>query len=165
MTTDDVRRLFAYNRWANAKTIKAAGELGDEKLNRDCRSSFPSVFATLVHMLGAEWIWLERWNGSSPSVWPDMDAVKTLADLRARWADVEAGQRTRLSGLDDAQLAQPLAYRNMKGEAYQEPLGLVLQHVVNHGTHHRGQIGTMTRQLGGVPAGTDYIVFVREGTA
>lgn len=164
MTTDDIERLFAFNRWANARTIAAAEGLGDEKLNRDCRSSFPSVFATLVHMLGAEWIWLERWNGSSPAAWPDLDALKTIADLRARWAPVEAGQRGLLGGLDDAALARRLAYRNMKGEPFEEPLGPMLQHVVNHATYHRGQVGTMMRQLGSKPAGTDFIAFIRENS-
>ena len=140
----------------------AAAALGDEKLHRDCRSSFPSVYATLVHMLSAEWVWLERWNGSSPTSFPDMQALRTMDDLRARWEPVEHGTRMFIGGLDEPALDRPLSYRNLKGEPFSEPLGFALQHVANHATYHRGQITTMMRQLGGKPAGTDFITFVRE---
>lgn len=39
----------------------------------------------------------------------------------------------------------------------------MLQHAVNHGTYHRGQVTTMLRQLGAAPArSVDLIVFHRE---
>jgi uncharacterized damage-inducible protein DinB len=162
MTREDVDRLFNFNQWANARTIASAEALTDEQLHRDLKSSFPSVFATLVHMLGAEWIWVERWNGSSPQVWPEMDALKSVADLRARWAAVETAQRAFLRAQDDASLQRPIAYSNMKGEPFAEPAALIAQHVVNHSSYHRGQIATMIRQLGARPQGTDFISFVRE---
>ena len=41
----------------------------------------------------------------------------------------------------------------------------MLQHLVNHGTYHRGQVATMLRQLGAKPIGTDLIIFYRERAA
>jgi len=160
MTASDIARLYAYNRWANARTLGAAETLGPEQLNRDLGSSFPSVQATLVHMLGAEWIWLQRWNGSSPSAWPEQAAMRTVADLRAAWRAVEQGQLAVIAALTD--LDRRFAYRNLKGEAFDEPIGMTLQHVVNHSTYHRGQVTTMLRQLGATAIGTDYVTFFRE---
>lgn len=138
-----------------------AETLTDEQLRRDLKSSFPSVFATLVHLLSADWIWLQRWNGTSPPSWPDAEAIKTVADLRARCRDVEQGQQRFLAGMDDRALGVKLAYRSMKGDPFEEPIGLTMQHVVNHGAYHRGQVATMLRQLGVKPPNIDFISYVR----
>jgi uncharacterized damage-inducible protein DinB len=42
------------------------------------------------------------------------------------------------------------------------PLWQALQHLVNHGSYHRGQVTTMLRQVGAGPVSTDLIVFYRE---
>ena len=67
MNLSDIRHLFDYTEWANALTLNAAAELSDEDLRRDFKISHCSIFATLLHMAGAEWIWLERWQGRSPA--------------------------------------------------------------------------------------------------
>ena len=51
MNVQDVRTAFAYNRWANQRLLKAAGELSGEELNRDLRGSFASIKGTLRHLL------------------------------------------------------------------------------------------------------------------
>jgi uncharacterized damage-inducible protein DinB len=162
VTRHDIDRLYSFNRWATARTLESVQPLSEEQLHRDLTSSFPSVFATLVHTLSADWIWLERWNGSSPTGWPEAERMKTLADLRGRWDLVEAGQGSFIATLDDAALGQRISYRNLKGDPFTDPLGDTLQHVVNHGTYHRGQIATMLRQLGAKPQGIDFISWSRE---
>lgn len=161
MNVADITQLFAYNRWANARTIESAEALTDEQLRRDLKSSFPSVFATLVHMLGAEWIWAERWNGASPTSWPAAPRMTTLEILKDSWRAVEADQSAFLATIDDAALAQRISYNSLKGDPFNDPLGATMQHVVNHSTYHRGQIGTMLRQLGASPQVTDFVAFVR----
>ena len=161
MNTSDIERLYTFNRWANARTLGVAEALTGEQLHHDLKSSFPSVMATLSHMLAGEWIWLERWNGRSPSAWPDQGLHRTVADLRPPWREVEQGQIAVIADLTD--LDRRFAYRNIKGDAYNEPIGMTLQHVVNHATYHRGQVTTMLRQLGAAPAKSmDMIGFFRE---
>jgi uncharacterized damage-inducible protein DinB len=42
----------------------------------------------------------------------------------------------------------------------------MLQHVVNHGSYHRGQVTTLLRQLGApAPKSVDLIAFYRERAA
>src|SRR5258708_13350146 len=66
MNLTDVRHLFDYTEWANGLALAAAAELSEENLRRDFSISHSSILGTLVHMAGAEWIWLERWHGHSP---------------------------------------------------------------------------------------------------
>jgi uncharacterized damage-inducible protein DinB len=154
--------LFAYHRWANARTLDAAGRLAAEDFTRDLKSSFPSVRDTLAHLLSADWIWLERWLGASPTQGPEWD-VETYAELRARWRELEERQRAFVDGLREADLDRVVSYRALSGAPYANPLGELLRHVVNHGTYHRGQVATLLRQLGVKPPQTDLILFYREG--
>lgn len=159
---DEIRDLYAYNRWANRRTLDAAERLTPEELSRDLGSSFPSVRETLAHVLAAEWIWLERWRGSSPPGLPEAWDLSRLEAVRARWSEVETDQRTFVEGLDEAALDRVIAYRNTAGTEFENPLGQLLRHVVNHSTYHRGQVVTLLRQLGAEAVATDYVVYLRE---
>ncbi|MGH9383708.1 MAG: DinB family protein, partial [Vicinamibacterales bacterium] len=63
-----VQGLYRYNRWANCRIFEALSHLTPEEFARDLGSSHPSVRDTLLHIVWAEWIWLQRWNGVSPEV-------------------------------------------------------------------------------------------------
>src|SRR5215207_11732488 len=110
MNLADIRQLFGYTEWANALATEAAGRLSDESLRRDAGVSHGSIFGTLVHMAGAEWIWLERWHGRSPAkaeAWSQWstESCTDLATLRQRWSNL-IDQRTRyISELDESKLA------------------------------------------------------------
>jgi uncharacterized damage-inducible protein DinB len=162
-TMVELKRLFAYNRWATTRTLDAVASLTPEELTRDLKSSFPSVVATLAHGLGAERVWLTRWQGTSPTAFPPESSLATLADVRAAWDELWRDQQTYLAGLGDVDVARPLAYKLFNGQADTQPLGDLMRHVINHATYHRGQVVTMLRQLGKTPPSTDYIRFVREG--
>ncbi len=158
----EVRRLYAYTRWANAHMLDACATLDAESLVRDMDTSFGSVLGTLEHLFGADWIWLERWNGRIPSGFPAKGTHGTVDSLRAAWTMLE-DERTRfLSTLDEAKLAEPLRYRNTRGDAFAYPLGQLLMHVSNHATYHRGQVMQSVRQLGGTVKTTDYLYWLPE---
>ena len=161
---NEIRRLYAFNRWANLRFLDAVAGLSDEELGRDMHSSFPNVAATLVHLLGAEWIWLERWSGRSPVGFPEAAELDSVAKVRARWDALWFDQQAFLGGLDDADLARPVAYRNLAGDDFGQPLGDLLRHVVNHATYHRGQLTTLLRQLGHPAPSTDLVTFYRMGS-
>ncbi|MBI3082206.1 MAG: hypothetical protein HYY94_04740 [Gemmatimonadetes bacterium] len=96
-------------------------------------------------MAGAEWIWLERWLGNSP----------TGPDAWAQWTIGQCGELRQLR----AQWRQ-VGFRRLNGEAYSLPLVEQMQHVVNHATLHRGQAVGMIRQLGIVPPTTDLLSYL-----
>ncbi len=159
---DEIRGLYAYNRWANERILDACQALAPEQLGKGLGSSFSSVRETLAHIFAAEWIWLSRWNGVSPRGMPAWE-LPDVASLRARWDEVEAERADFLSRQDDASLRKIVAYRNTKGEPFQSPLWQLLRHVANHSTYHRGQVVTMLRQLGAAAPSTDLVLFYREG--
>ncbi len=159
-SVDDVAKLFAYSRWANARTLEAVERLTAEEFTRPTGGSFGSVQATLAHLCGADWVWLERWHGRSPRELPASRELSTLQALREEWRKVEEAHRAFVEGLTAERMAEPLTYVNFKGETRTYPLGEALVHVANHGTYHRGQVATLLRQLGKTPASTDYLLFL-----
>jgi uncharacterized damage-inducible protein DinB len=161
---DEVRFLLAYNRWANARTFETAAPLTDEELRRDLGSSFGSIHDTLAHVVGAEWIWLERWKGNSPRRLPEPREFADLTALRTRSDEIASGQARVLESLaGDAALDTAISYVNPKGETWTYPLLRMIQHTVNHSSYHRGQIAAMLRQLRHRPQATDLLVFLDEG--
>jgi uncharacterized damage-inducible protein DinB len=158
----ELRRLFDYNRWANLRYLEAAEDLSPEDGARDMGSSFPSVIRTLAHMLGAEWVWLERWNGSSPTSFPDLDALDSVAAVRARWDNLWRDQLAFLDACEAHDPRRSISYRNMSGTPDERPLDELMRHVINHATYHRGQLATLLRQLGRTPPPTDYVRYLRE---
>jgi len=151
-----VAELYAYNRWANGKTLDAASHLSEEERKRPMGNSFSSLHDTLVHMLGAEWIWLERWLGRSPRSLPTAGEIADWTALCSRWKQVEEEQQRFLSQLTAPDLVKPITYVNWQDETWTYPLWQLLVHVVNHASYHRGQVTTLLRQLGAKPESTLY---------
>lgn len=157
-------RLFDYNYWARDRQLAACSALSEEQFRRPLGGSFPSLQATLAHLLGVEWIWSERWYGRSPTEAEAQEfAPERFPNLKAieeRWRPVEPSVRRYLAALCDEQLTQELRYRNRQGEPWAYPLWQALFHLVNHQTYHRGQVTNMLRQLGATPLEVDYLVAV-----
>ena len=165
MNRQDIITLYDYNAWANGRIYRAVEPLAPKAFLRDLKNSFPSVRDTLAHILGAEWIWLRRWHGESPSQILSATDFPTLASLKDRYGAVEKERRAFLDGLSEERLAQSFQYKDIAGNPMRLPLVQSLQHVVNHGTYHRGQITTMLRQLGVTPVSTDLARFYLEHAA
>lgn len=162
MDINDFRNLYEYNAWANRRASDVCAALSAEQLTRNLASSFPSVRDTLAHIMGAEWIWLERWRGASPTSFMDTSQLATVAAIRERWDPIERGLQDYVHSLSPADLQGTLQYKSMAGQPFAQPLWQTLQHLANHSTYHRGQITTMLRQLGAKPVSTDMVGFYRE---
>jgi len=160
MNKNDIHLLYEYDRWANARMLDAVSRLSAEQFTADFSSSFHSVRDTLTHLLSADWIWLRRWKGTSPTAMLNPADFSDFAALRAKWAEVEKEQMAFVEQLTDELLASRLAYTNTKGERSEYPLGQLMQHVVNHSSYHRGQITSFLRQLGAEPVATDFLIFM-----
>jgi uncharacterized damage-inducible protein DinB len=165
MNRQDILTLFDYNAWANTRVLGVVESLPAEQFLRDLGNSFPSVRDTLAHILGAEWIWLRRWHGESPSKGLPAAEFPTVASLRGRFSAVEGERRAFLDTVSEERLARPFTYRDMAGNQHALPLILSLAHVVNHGTYHRGQVTTLLRQLGATPVSTDMSRFFLDRAA
>jgi uncharacterized damage-inducible protein DinB len=155
MNLQSVRTWFAYNRWANRRLLAASGALSAEERGRDLKGSFGSLHGTLRHLLWGERSWLRFWRHDDFG--PDLgdDELPDLPAIEAEWDALDRERDAFVAGLDEAQLAAP---RRVDEEPY--ALGELLQHCLNHSTHHRGQVVLMLRQLGRVPPGTGFRQFL-----
>ena len=166
MNLYDIQLLLTYTEWANDLAMEAAAKLPDEGLHRDFGISHKSIFGTLVHMAGAEWIWLERWNGNSPTkaeAWSrwSIEECNDLTTLKAHWIELVNERTQCVAQLDESKLAAELPFKLLSGDPSSMPLINQMQHVVNHATMHRGQVVGMIRQLGLEPPSTDLLFYLR----
>ncbi len=158
-------QLAAYNAWASASLLSIIDLLTEDQQRRTINSSFPSLYLTVQHLLGAERIWWQRFQPAENIIIPKQavsDATffelsKQLQQQDKEWAGWVAEK-------SEQDLQGELQYRNLKGEPFQQPVWEILLHLFNHGTYHRGQLVTMLRQLGvdSIPP-TDFILWSRKG--
>ncbi|HEY7368814.1 MAG TPA: DinB family protein [Thermoanaerobaculia bacterium] len=160
MNLQDVRTWFAYNRWANERLLEAAGGLSPDELERDLRGSFGSIRGTLRHLLWGERGWLHYWKAGSFT--PDLSPsdLPDLASIRTSWASLEDEKAAFLRELTDEKLRAEV---RVDENAY--VLGELVQHILNHSTHHRGQVVHMLRELGRTPPQTGFRQFVAQNRA
>jgi uncharacterized damage-inducible protein DinB len=162
LSIEQITELFDYLCWADRLMVGAAGELPEEEYYKARGISLGSIHNLLVHLMAAEWIWLQRWRGHSPTRIESYEDYPTRTALEARWPEVHAELREFLGGQTHESLAAPLAFRNIAGEASVVPLGQLMIHVVDHGSYHRGQLNTMIKQAGGQPAPAFYAMYQRQ---
>jgi uncharacterized damage-inducible protein DinB len=162
MNFDQLQTLTDYHYWARDLLLAAVEPLTPEQFTRDLANSFPSVRDTLVHLYGAEWIWCARWEGQSPDALPTPAGFPDLAAVRNAWSEQERLVRAVLNRLGPEGILRPIEYQR-SGVRQAQPFWQMLQHLVNHGSYHRGQVVTMLRQLGTAPPRSmDLIAFYRE---
>jgi uncharacterized damage-inducible protein DinB len=168
MDVNDIHELYRYNEWANDRVFDIVSRLAPDEFTRDLGNSYPSVRETLTHIVWAEWIWLQRWNGSSGQHRFDAAEFPDVYALNTRWVELKTEQRTFVESVTAERLGAVVEYVNLQGRTWRYRLWRQMYHVVNHSTYHRGQLTTMLRQLGTVPIPTDFLVFHDEldsGTA
>jgi uncharacterized damage-inducible protein DinB len=155
-----IRTLYDHHWWANRLLLDAATKLGEVRAGEEIGRQFsePSLRRMFVHVYGVDILWLARWQGVSPGSIPDEPA--TLAELGERWRLLEREQKAFVDGLGESDLERVVDYRLLSGKAYRQPLGLLLHHVTDHGTHHRSEIATMLTMVSGSPPGTGLVRFL-----
>jgi len=157
---DDILELFAYHHWATTRMLGAFEAVTAAQLDQPWGGSFATGRGLLRHVLGAEWLWCERWNGRSPKAIMEPPSDLDGRGFRAEWDKVRAAQQSFLDELSNSQLDGDISYVNLKGERWTYSLSNVLLHVVNHGTYHRGQFTHFLRDLGMAAPSTDFLLFI-----
>src|SRR6476660_9248144 len=118
MFPEEIRPLYEYNAWANRRSLAAAEKLTVEQFTKPMGSSFPSVRDTLAHIYGAEWIWLERFQGRSPSGLPASAEFTDVGSLRQHWLEHEEQLLNFVRGLTQADLECDMEYKTLKFGVY-----------------------------------------------
>jgi uncharacterized damage-inducible protein DinB len=155
-----IRSLYRYNDWANQRILEASARLTPAQLVEGGGASFDSIRDTLVHTMGAQWLYLERWQGRSPQALPDASDFPDLAAIRTRWERIERDTQGFVAAVTEADLTRVVAYLNTRGERWAYPLWQQMIHQVNHATQHRSEAAVMLTKLGCSPGMLDLLYFV-----
>ncbi len=150
------RMLARYNRLANERLYEACGRLTDEARKQIRPAFFKSIHGTLNHILLGDRIWLGRFAGMEmPSTGLDAILYEEFAALRTARAAEDARLEDFVEGLDARFFGATLRYVNNAGNAHEDPCGLLLAHLFNHQTHHRGQVHDLLSQTEVAPPSLD----------
>lgn len=151
---DDFDSLFSYNRWADRLVLDACRALSDEQYVAEPTPGWSSVRSTVVHIVRVTEGWLRLLAGEEVAAFLTEDNLPTLdtaSDRLARSSDLYDALRPRLS---PEFLDHPMTMRG-GGRTIILPPWVVLRHVVNHSTYHRGQVASKLARLGFAPPDTD----------
>ena len=162
MTVKDLETLYDYGYWANKKLFQVISRLTPDQFTQTIGGSFESVRNTLVHILSAEWGWLDRCGGPKRGPRLDPAAYPTLESVMEAWNKVEGWVREFLSSLKDEDLTRKVEFSIEEGKKNCMPLGELMQHSANHAVHHRGQVALMIRTLGHSPGYIDLVLYYAE---
>jgi uncharacterized damage-inducible protein DinB len=156
-------KYAAYNVWANRRIADLFLAAGDAAGEQPIVSSFPSVKQTILHIWGAEWVWLQRLQGVSPTHFPTFDFEGTTAEALDQWLKTSEAFLSYVENTTTDFLHKALEFKNLAGLEYRQQAYEMIHHCMNHSTYHRGQLVMMARQLGieKVPS-TDMIFFLRD---
>lgn len=169
LTSEWLAASARYNRWMNDKLYALAANLRDEERKRDLGAFFKSIHGTFNHLLLADKVWLARFRGdAAPSGFMapgirslDQQLHEDFAALRHDRTQTDEALSGWISQVTPEQLAAPLVFVRA-GKRQNPPLWWAVAHLLNHQTHHRGQITTLFSQLGHDPGVTDLYAMLRE---
>ena len=151
------RVMAQYNAWMNEKLYGLSASIPDSERKRDRGAFFKSVHGTLNHLLSADLAWMTRFTGEGPAPpglgtemyesFDDLSRERRIVDVRiVEWA----------AKLSHEWLEQPLTYTSSVDDVTRTiPTWAAVVHMFNHGTHHRGQLTTLLKQMGLDPGITD----------
>jgi len=156
-----LRTHLAYTNWASNRLVDAAGALPPEELTRDFGTADHSVLGTLAHIYAADRVWLGRIRGNPPARFIDPAKDVRLDALRDDWPRLLEEWRSWAGGMTDESFGARVQYKDLKGNANETPLWQIVMHVVNHATHHRGQVSGFLRAMGHTPPPLDLMAYYR----
>lgn len=142
-------KLYQYNVWSNDRVLHCLQrqQVSDEK-----------ILSVMGHIVAAQFLWLQRIKALPP---PDVKlwGQYSLAHLISLASD--SGKQWLEFVEETDNFSRDLTYTNYVGESYVNNVEMIMIHLVNHSSYHRGQVAMMLRQKGFEPVNTDFITYDR----
>ena len=158
MTPNNHFELLArYNQWMNEKLYQVCAEIPDQKRKEDLGAFFQSIHGTLNHLLYGDKVWMGRFTGHPYSITViGQNLYDNFEELREERIKTDQEILKWSSSLSVEWLESPFEYTsNVDQETRVLPTWILVTHLFNHQTHHRGQVTTLIKQLGYEPGVTD----------
>lgn len=159
----DLIKLIDFNAWANTRIAERVQELPQELFVQHTGGSFPSIKATMRHLLEADWRWLHRWKGHAKVAIPDHWQTEDAISLIELWLPVQQEMKSAILEWPSLGLEQ-VAIITQNNLSLNMSLADSVFHTVNHGSYHRGQLINMLRMLGQEAVQTDYLIYCMENS-
>ncbi|GFZ98274.1 protein DinB [Paenibacillus marchantiophytorum] len=160
-------KSYEYHAWANGRVFARLAELSEETLHQELKDVFPSLYAGLVHIYQVDTVWLAAVQGRSYEEAKELRAKvqekttgKSIKELEALFLELAESYRNFLNEGGVPQLVRDFTHPTLG--VLEASISELIQHVVNHGTYHRGNITSMLRQLGYTGVPTDYVLYLYE---
>jgi uncharacterized damage-inducible protein DinB len=149
--------MARYGHWMNERLYALIANLPDDERKRERGAFFGSMHGTLNHLLWGDRMWLGRFVGrpcTAPAFGAGMYA--DFAQLRREREITDGELLDWAAGVSAAWLSSTLTYTSaVDGRTREMPAAIAAIHLFNHGTHHRGQLTTLMKQVGQDPGPTD----------
>lgn len=150
ITSEHCRLMARYNEWMNSRLYALCATLPEAALREDRGAFFQSIYLTLNHIAYGDLAFLSRFTGV-PAVVPDpaVELFNGFEQLRVEREALDARLLTWAASLTPQWLADSLTYTSkIDGKARTVPKWVLVTHMFNHQTHHRGQVTTLLSQMG-----------------
>lgn len=156
--------MARFNRWANSRIYACVAGLDEEAYRRDRGAFFGSIHHTLNHLLVVDRLWTARIQDRESGI-ESLDQIlfDDFESLKAAREEDDDKFIALVDRLSDAELEAPVRYRRIIGDGLEEArAGHILITLLNHQTHHRGQVHAMLTQAGVTPPPLDVIFYLDE---
>ena len=152
--------MARYGAWANQRLVTSCQNLSTENYHADRNAFFKSIHGTLTHILVADRVWFGRITGIDDLAAQLFDTFDGLTAARLsedqRIIDI-------IDDMDKEDIVGDLSYTPITDPTpMNTPMPLILTHVFNHATHHRGQVHTLLSQIPSDPPPLDLIYYLSE---
>lgn len=158
-TFDHLTAALDYVRWGDETQTAACAAINpDAYLSKDHGFSFRTLHDTLLHMMGAQEIWLSRFSGHPLSARPSRNEFPSLLSIQAHWPKLHHRYAAFLAAKPD--LSKVISWTTFDGKPASLELGHLLLHVLDHATLHRGQLNSMLKLSGATPPAVMYYTYI-----
>jgi uncharacterized damage-inducible protein DinB len=155
-----LQRLHQHRAWVNGNLLTTALALSDEQLRATFEIGQGSVWKSLLHLYGAEYVWLEALCGNEAFLVPgDLPgkipgnqqgegAITSLNELRQKWSSLEERWTGYLANLAPTALEEVVHRKSSLGMRFGTRRSDILLHVCTHAHYTAAQVVNMLRQIG-----------------
>jgi uncharacterized damage-inducible protein DinB len=138
-------RAMAYNNaWANHRLLAACAGLTQAEFEAPCTGFFPSIQATLNHILIIDRFYVDALEGGilGPAAWADHVPCPTVVELRPAQGEVDRRLIAWCEALGE-EGPDRIIHVHRGTRVQSERADRLLLHLFQHQVHHRGQAHAM----------------------
>ena len=157
----EVISAFAkYNQGANLNLIETLEKAGPDVAAKETGTYYKTVLGTIQHCFWYEVSWLKRYRVlgdyqafKAPILDDEVDALKAkvgedFSKLTALMKEIDSLFVSFIEEVKPEDLEKPIKFKNFKGEEQERIVWQTIFHVLNHYTHHRGEISGALDRMG-----------------